>query len=173
MRNSAMVFPNATIHVGEPDLAFFLDRSNAATSHYDLTYFDEAITTLKPYVDSGKVKAFGQIAEISAGLTAEVHPGHTPGSAFYTLTSGGQTIVFVGDIAHVAAVQFPDPAIAIKYDVDPKAAVAVRERFFPLFVGDRSLLAVPHMPFPGVGHIRSLANGFEWIPSAYVNRGAT
>lgn len=164
------VFPNATVHVGKPDLDFFLDRANAARSGVEPRYFDEAIKTLKPYVDAGRVKAFDRTTEILPGLTATLHPGHTPGSAFYTLASRDQRIVFIGDIIHVSAVQFPDPSITIVYDVDPEAAAQVRREQFPAFVRGRDLIAAPHLPFPGVGHVRAAEHGFAWVPVDYGNR---
>lgn len=170
VKAGARVFANATVHVGKPDVDFFMDRSNAAKAHYDVKYFDEAVTTLKPYLDAGKVKAFAATAEILPGITATLHPGHTPGSAFYTLHSGDQRIVFVGDIIHVSAVQFPEPAITITYDVDPKAAAKVRTEEFPAFARDRELIAAPHLPFPGVGHVRTAGHGFAWVPVDYGNR---
>lgn len=126
MRDDQRVFQNATIHVGKPDVTFFLNRSNAANAHYDIKYFDEAIRTVKPYLDAGKVNAFDRTTTILPNLVASLHPDHTPGSAFFTLTSGNETIQFVGDIIHVAAIQFPDPSVAIVYDVNPTAAVANR-----------------------------------------------
>lgn len=170
MRDDQRVFQNATIHVGKPDVTFFLNRSNAANAHYDIKYFDEAIRTVKPYLDAGKVNAFDRTTTILPNLVASLHPGHTPGSAFFTLTSGNETIQFVGDIIHVAAIQFPDPSVAIVYDVNPTAAVAVRQQTFPQFVHDRTLIAVPHMSFPDIGHVRTAGTGFEWVPIAYVNR---
>jgi len=170
MRGDERLFTNATVHVGKPDVTFFLDRSNAAKARYDMKYFDEAIHTVKPYVDAGRVNAFDRTTTILPGLSASLHPGHTPGSAFFTLTSQSETILFVGDVIHIAAVQFPDPGVAIVYDVNPAAAVAVRRQAFPQFVRDRTLIAVPHMPFPGVGHVRSVGAGFEWVPLEYVNR---
>jgi len=165
-----LAFPNATVHVGKPDIDFFLDRSNAAKSHYDIKYFDEAIATVKLCVDAGKVQTFSGTTELMPGLIATLHPGHTPGSAFYTLESHGQKIVFVGDIVHVAAVQFPDPTITIEYDVDTARAAAVRQQAFSEFARDRTLIAVPHVPFPGVGHVRAIGTGFEWVPIDYGNR---
>jgi glyoxylase-like metal-dependent hydrolase (beta-lactamase superfamily II) len=97
-------------------------------------------------------------------------PGHTPGSAFYTVESGGQQIVFVGDIIHVGEVQFPEPAITITYDVDRKQAAQVREAAFATFAHDGTLIAIPHIPFPGVGHIRAAGTGYEWVPIVYGNR---
>lgn len=170
VKAGARVFANATVHVGKPDVDFFMDRMNAARAHYDVKYFDEAVTTLKPYLDAGQVTAFVKTAEILPGITATLHPGHTPGSAFYTLRSGNQQIVFVGDIIHVSSVQFPEPAITIEYDVDPNGAVKQRTEQFPMFARGRDLIAAPHLPFPGVGHIRSADHGFAWVPVDYGNR---
>lgn len=165
-----IAFPNATVHVGKPDVDFFLDPSNAAKTGYDHKYFDEAITTLKPYVDAGKVAAFSGMTEVVPGITATLHPGHTPGSAFYTLTSQGERVTFIGDIIHVASVQFPDPSVTIVYDVNPKAAEATREQAFSEFASDRELVAAPHLPFPGVGHVRRSGKGYQWAPVEYGNR---
>jgi len=165
-----IVFPNATVHVGKPDVDFFLNPANSGKSGYERKYFDEAIKTLKPYVDAGKVAAFSRTTEVVPGVTATLHPGHTPGSAFYTLTSQGERVTFIGDIIHVASVQFPDPSVTIVYDVDPKAAEAAREQAFAELASDRELVAAPHLPFPGVGHIRRAAKGYQWIPVEYANR---
>jgi len=77
-----LLFPNATLHVGKPDVDYFLDKTNAARTHYATRYFDQAAVTLKPYIDAGKVRTFTNRSEILPGIVGEVHPGHTPGSAF-------------------------------------------------------------------------------------------
>jgi glyoxylase-like metal-dependent hydrolase (beta-lactamase superfamily II) len=135
-----------------------------------MSYFDQAFAALQPCLKAGKIKTFTSTEEVLPGVTAEVHPGHTPGSAFYTFRSHGQEIVFVGDIIHVAAVQAPDPMITITYNVDPAMAAAVRQQAFATFSDHRTLVAVPHLPFPWVGHIRRVGTGFEWVPVAYGNR---
>lgn len=169
-REGQMVFPNATVHVGKPDMDFFLDRKNAERSGYDMHYFNQAIQIMTPYVDAGKIDAFDKSTEILPGVTADLHPGHTPGSAFFRLESKGQSVTFIGDIIHVAAVQFPDPSVTIAYDVDPKGAIAVRSKAFSTFAKQSELVAVPHMPFPGVGHIRKAREGYDWVPINYGNR---
>ncbi|MBH0236396.1 MBL fold metallo-hydrolase [Methylobrevis albus] len=168
------VFANAVVHVGAPDINFFLDAANAERTGYAKQYFDEAAKTVGVYAAAGKVKSFADGEEILPGIVATLHPGHTPGSAFFTVTSAGQSIVFVGDIVHVEAVQFPKPAITILYDVDPAAAAAARQQAFPDLAGARQLIAAPHLRFPGIGHVRAEdGGGFTWHPAEYRNRPGT
>ncbi|MGQ9365043.1 MBL fold metallo-hydrolase [Azospirillum sp. ST 5-10] len=165
-----MAFPNATVHVGAPDLAFFLDAANAEKAGYDRRYFDEAAATIGVYAKAGKVATFGDGATVLPGIVATLHPGHTPGSAFFTVTSAGRSIVFIGDVIHVGAVQFPDPATTIVYDVDPAEAAAARRAAFAAFADRRQLVAAPHLPFPGVGHIGRDGDAYRWHPLEYRNR---
>ena len=89
------------------------------------------------------------------------------------MTSKGQSIVFVGDIVHVAAVQMPDPEITITYDVDPKMAESVREKAFAVFAKDGQLIAAPHLPFPGVGHVKATGKAsYAFVPAEYRNRAS-
>ena len=165
------VFANAVVHVGAPDIDFFLDVSNSQRTGYAKQYFDEAAKTVGIYAKAGTVKTFEDNETILPGIVATLHPGHTPGSAFFTVESRGQSIVFVGDIVHVENVQFPKPAITIVYDVDPAKAAAVRAKAFSDAAGSRQLIAAPHLRFPGIGHVRSEGGGtFSWHPIEYRNR---
>jgi glyoxylase-like metal-dependent hydrolase (beta-lactamase superfamily II) len=171
VKDGRRVFVNATVHVAKPDVDFFFNPANQARTGYDKSYFEVAVQTLKPYLDAGKVQMFSQTTEVLPGVEAAIHPGHTPGSAFYTLTSAGEHIVFTGDIIHVAAVQFPDPSVTIDYDEDQTAAAHVREAAFASFARNGDLIAVPHLPFPGVGYVRAEGPGsYSWVPLTYTNR---
>jgi glyoxylase-like metal-dependent hydrolase (beta-lactamase superfamily II) len=166
-----IAFPNAILHVSQPDLDFFSHPSEADRTSYGQPYFDIAQKAIGPYQQAGKLKPFADGAEILPGIVATIHPGHTPGSSFYTVTSEGKAIVFVGDIVHVAAVQFPQPGVAIQYDFDPARAVTTRQDAFKVFADGRALIAAPHLPFPGVGHVSAESGGaFAWHPVEYRNR---
>jgi glyoxylase-like metal-dependent hydrolase (beta-lactamase superfamily II) len=106
-----IIFPRATVYAGGADIRFFSDATNAAKTGIDKRFWTETEQTLTPYVyvTAGRVKLIDSDGEVLPGIRAELHPGHTPGTAFYTLTSKGQSIVFVGDVIHVGAVQFPRP----------------------------------------------------------------
>ena len=173
VRNGVMLFPNATIHAGKADVDFFLDPRNAGRNGYDRRYWTEAAKTLKPYADAGKVRPFDRKRDLVPGITAEPKPGHTPGSAFYTLTSEGQRIVFVGDIVHAGAVQFPRPDVTILFDENESKARAVRRAAFEAFARERTLVAAPHQSFPGMGHVAADGPGYRWYPVDHADRDAS
>lgn len=165
-----IVFPRATVYAGGADIRFFSDVTNAAKTGIDKHFWTETEQTLTPYATAGRVKSIDADGEILPGIRAELHPGHTPGTAFYTLTSKGQSIVFVGDVIHSAAVQFPRPDITITFDVRQDEARAVRQAAFKRFARDRALIAAPHLPFPGVGHIAADGSGYRWYPIEQTDR---
>lgn len=162
-----LMFPNATIYVGKPDVDFWLDRVNAARSNVDEKYFDEAEQTVKPYADAGKLRSFSGETAILPGITAHPTPGHTPGHSCYVAASRGESIEFWGDIVHFASVQFPKPEITVAYDVDANAAAAQRKEQFARAEASRILVAGAHLPFPGVGHLRAADQGYAWVPVDY------
>src|SRR3546814_6538775 len=110
------LFPNAVIHVGKPDVDFFLGARGAERLGYAERYFSEAETALRPYLDRGRLKTFDDGEEILPGITAAIHPGHTPGAAFFTVRSGPDAMVFIGDRSeeHPSEIQ---PLMRLSYSV--------------------------------------------------------
>jgi glyoxylase-like metal-dependent hydrolase (beta-lactamase superfamily II) len=164
------VFPNATVHVGQPDIDFFLSPAPKGAGGYAARHFEEAAKTVGLYVSAGKVKPFSGRGEVLPGVTAVPTPGHTPGHSFYVIESRGQRIDLWGDLLHFAAVQLPKPSITIVYDVDPAAAAAQRAKQLATAAAQQRLVAGAHLPFPGIGHVRSEASGYSWVPVNYLNR---
>ncbi len=168
------MFPNAVVHIGKPDVDFFLNPDIAKTSTYRPaalpTAFEEAVQTVKPYVDSGQVRTFDKTTEILPGITATLHPGHTPGSAFYTLVSNEQTIVFMADTVHVAELQFANPKITIEFDYNRKQAAASRAKAFADFSRSGVLVAGAHLPYPGIGHIQATGKSYRFVSVPFNDR---
>ncbi|MBK4720886.1 MBL fold metallo-hydrolase [Azospirillum sp. YIM DDC1] len=164
-----IMFPNATVHVGQADLDFFLNRDNVARG-LQPRHYDEAVATVGPYLKAGKVKPFTEQSEILPGVTAIPTPGHTPGHAFYRVTSRGESIEFWGDIIHVGPVQFPHPEATVSFDVDQDAVRAQRLKRFAHEAGSGQLTAAAHLNFPGLGRLRRDGDGYHWVPVEYRNR---
>ena len=164
------VFPLATVHVNRVEADFWLDPANMdKVGAYFKPMFAFAKASLAPYVAAGKVAPFEAGAAVLPGVSTQAAPGHTPGHSFYILDSQGERLVFLGDIIHVAEVQFPRPDVAIEYDLDPDAAIKQREQAFFEAASQGHLVAGAHISFPGIGHVGKANPGYRWLAVPYVN----
>ena len=60
--------------------------------------------------------------------------------------------------------------MTISLDENQSKARAVRRLAFSAFADDRTLVAAPHLAFPGVGHVARDGTGYRWIPIEYASR---
>jgi hypothetical protein len=56
-------------------------------------------------------------------------------------------------VVHVAAIQFPDPSVTVKYDSDEDQAEMDRKRIFSDAAKAGYWIGAAHISFPGLGHI--------------------
>ncbi len=163
-----IAFPNATVHADQRDAAFWLDKAQLDKAPEAMKdFFRGAQASLGPYVTAGRFKAFDGATELFPGIRAVAAPGHTPGHTIYAIESKGQKLVLWGDLMHVAAVQFPKPAVTIAFDVDSPAASVQRRKAYADAAKGRYLVAAAHLPFPGIGHLRAEGKGYAWVPLTY------
>ncbi len=159
------VFPNAVVRADKKEADYWLSDANAAKAPDQMKgFFQGAKAMLTPYVSAGKFKAFEGATELVPGVKASPSAGHTPGHTTYVVESKGEKLVLVGDMIHVASVQFPEPNVVIGFDTDSKAAEAEREKEFAAAAKGGYLLGAAHLPFPSLGHLAQDGKGFEWIP---------
>ena len=171
VKNGQAVFTNATVYIGKADLDFFLDVKNQDGVHgYDKSYFHQATTALSPYVKLGHINPISGSKVLFSGVNAIPTPGHTPGHYFYTFESAGKSITFIGDSIHVESIQFSKPEITMTYDVDQPAAAKQRAIQFEKIAKEGSLIAAPHLPYPGIGYINQVAVGYKFIRVEYHDR---
>ncbi|HIF6780740.1 TPA: MBL fold metallo-hydrolase, partial [Serratia marcescens] len=163
-----LAFPNATVWVEKDEVAFWLsEEKKRQAEEKDKRFFDAAIASLQPYVTAGKLKTFAGNQALTPGISAIDTRGHTPGHSVFAVESKGKKMVILGDMIHVASVQFTDPNVAIAYDIDVPAAVAQRKRLFDDLVQQRALVAGAHLSFPGLGYINKQGKGYDWQPLNY------
>ena len=146
-------FPNATLHVNADEAAFWRAQQTdgGALARKALDAYGARVRTFR----SG---------DIVPGLTAEPVTGHTPGHTVYRLTSGGQQMLFVGDLIHSLAIQMPRPQVTLNFDTDQNAARSARLAFLQRHAGQDVLFAGPHFPFPGIGRIEKAGEAYRFVP---------
>tara|TARA_R110000787_G_scaffold285876_1_gene402593 strand:- start:990 stop:1559 length:570 start_codon:yes stop_codon:yes gene_type:complete len=163
-----IVFPNAIVRASVEDQNFWLNEDNLKAADEDSRgFFKGAMTSLNPYVESGQFKPFDKDQELVPGISAVSASGHTPGHSLYMVESGDNTLMLWGDLIHVAAVQFPQPDIAIRLDVDSEQATESRATAFSDAQETGYWVGSAHLSFPGLGHLKSAEQGYEFIPANY------
>jgi len=168
LSGSAAAFPNALVRADQRDTDLWLsqtemDKAPAASKHY----FQGAMGALKPYQASGKLHPFAGKTELTPGISAVPNYGHTPGHTVYAVTSEGKTMLLIGDMIHVGAVQFGAPEVTIRFDSDTRTAAAARRTVFAQAARDGVLIGASHIAFPGLGHLRAKGKGYDWVPVNY------
>ncbi|TCU18685.1 glyoxylase-like metal-dependent hydrolase (beta-lactamase superfamily II) [Rhizobium azibense] len=163
-----IVFPNATVHLNSRDADFWLSAANRDTApEAKRDLFSAAVKALTPYRNAGRLKTFLDGAEPVPGFKSTLRAGHTPGHSAIAVESKGQKLVFWGDITHGDVVQFDEPYVTIGFDEDQAAAASARDAAFAEAVEERYLVAGAHTRFPGIGHVRTDSDNFDWVPLNY------
>ncbi|HEU4842921.1 MAG TPA: MBL fold metallo-hydrolase [Burkholderiaceae bacterium] len=168
LAGGAAAFPNALVRADRRDTDFWLsqakmDQAPAASKGF----FQGAMGALQPYQATGKLQPFAGKTELTPGISAVPNYGHTPGHTVYAVTSEGKTLLLIGDMIHVGAVQFDKPGVTIAYDSDRQGAAAARQAVFGQAARDGVMIGASHLAFPGLGHLRASGKGYVWLPLNY------
>lgn len=162
-----MLFPNARVYANQLESDFWLSDKNAGDAKTDRlkNAFNKAKSTTAPYRAAKKWHTFQHKDEVIPGIRAVLTSGHTPGHTMFRIKSDEKRFFILGDLVISHTVQFTRPDVALEFDVDPKQAVLTRYKVFNLAAKYRWMVAGAHLPYPGIGQIRSNGDGtYGWIP---------
>jgi glyoxylase-like metal-dependent hydrolase (beta-lactamase superfamily II) len=144
----ALAFPNAAVHIAAPQWAAM-----------------QADTTIAALVAAvtPKVVAFEPGAELVPGVKAVDIQGHTPGHSGYLITSGEQSLLYIGDTAHHSVISVQHPDWTIQFDGDAPTAQTSRAKLITDSVANGQRIFAPHFPFPGVGKFETKGDVNVWV----------
>ena len=153
-------FPNAELVVQETEAAFWSDDGIMSRASADMQgFFKAARMTLAAY--KGRTRLVNGAVDLVPGMTAMPLPGHTPGHMGVMLTDGSERMLIWGDIIHSTALQLPNPAWTVVFDVDPAVAAATRARILDVVAADKLRVAGMHMAT--AGRIERRAKGYALV----------
>ncbi|WP_413672005.1 MBL fold metallo-hydrolase [Massilia cellulosiltytica] len=168
VNNGQRVFPNAVVRAGKADADYWLSQANMDKAPADKKdFFKGAMASINPYIQAGKFKPIEKDGELVPGVSAQAEHGHTPGHTVYAVESHGQKLVLIGDLIHLAAVQFDNPQVTVAFDSDEKAAATARKKVFDDAARNGWLVGGAHLQFPGLGHLQTQGKGYRWVPVNY------
>jgi glyoxylase-like metal-dependent hydrolase (beta-lactamase superfamily II) len=116
----------------------------------------------EPLHQSGQLALLDGDTEIVPGVKAVVTPGHTPGHQSILLESGGQSALFVADLASYA-VHFEKLGWMTAYDVEPLVTLETKRRWQAWALDTYGLLIFQHDTQIAAGHLVEDANGQHTI----------
>jgi len=160
-----ITFPNAKVRVAVPELAAFVGDGNLNGPDSTVRRFYAGF--FEPYRRIGRFEPFLQDTVLVPGIRSLATPGHTPGHTSYLVESRGATLLVLGDVIHLGAIQFADPSLVTVFDADRQRGAAQRVRIFGLAAERDLWVAGAHLPFPGLGHVRAEGDGYRWVPLEY------
>ena len=166
VKDGAIVFPNATVHLPERDHALFLAPDGASQLPEGLAHVcAEARRTIGPYADAGRVRTYAFGETLFPWLRSVGASGNTPGYSQLIVDGQGLLLVLLGDTIDVAEVQLPRPEADVVFHLDADQATAHRRRALEAAATGGYLVGLGHMPLPGIGYVRRRqGGGYAWEP---------
>ncbi|EHS49848.1 metallo-beta-lactamase superfamily protein [Rhizobium sp. PDO1-076] len=163
MEGGAPAFPNARYITGQTEYDFWVDPARAGTpaegGHKGV------LANVKPLAD--KMTFIGDGGEVVSGITGMAAFGHSPGHMIYSVESEGRQLVLTADTANHFVLSLQRPDWEVRFDMDKTAAAASRKKVFDMLATDKLAFLGYHMPFPAVGYVEKVDQGYRFVPKAY------
>ncbi len=164
MEDGAPAYPNATYVVPGAEFDFWspVEKTEA-----------EATARVGKLVQSNVVPLAEKATMIKpgdavvSGVEAVDSSGHTPGHTSYHIESEGKRLMVLGDVCNHYVVSLQRPDWHVRFDMDKEGAVAARKAVLGQIAADKIPFVGYHMPFPAVGYLETLGEGFRWVPASY------
>lgn len=154
----AKLFPNAVLRIAKADVEYWGSPAvEAAAPENQKGRFVAAKRAMAAYGE--RLQPFELGAELVPGIRSVPAVGHTPGHSCYLVSSGNAKLLLLGDTLHVGPVQFARPEITVMFDFSQDQARTRRQQLFEMAVKDDMMVGAVHLPFPGIGKLRSRDGG--------------
>lgn len=162
-----MRLPNAQFYISQAESDFWMaDTVEMPKSLLDKATRTGLIATAKENLSAIRERTtlFAMGDEVIPHIQAVDSAGHTPGQASFLITSGEDSLLSTGDVFFSDPLNLENPDWEVAFDYDPELGVVARRDLLESVTAERRLLLVPHMPFPGLGHVRTQKDAYGWEP---------
>ena len=152
------VFPNAELIMHATEYEFWMRDTKGSEPDTVQRMRARNKINLAPY--KGRIRLVRD-GESVLGCSPILAPGHSPGHTCWKIETGADALLAWGDTVHFSAVQISQPAITVKYDMDPELARVSRLAMLELAARDRLIILGAHLDSPGIGRISTSGAGFK------------
>jgi glyoxylase-like metal-dependent hydrolase (beta-lactamase superfamily II) len=164
-REGRAVFPNARVMVPAPEWDWWMDDRRMNAQPVDQRGgFAAARRVFGPMAST--VERFEPGRELLPGIVSMPAYGHTAGHTMFMLSSGGQRMLYWGDLTNIAALFVRNPDWQVSFDMDPEAARRTRRRVMEMALAENVTVAGFHLENGGVGRLARQGSGYRFTPLA-------
>lgn len=118
---------------------------------------------IRPLEQRGVLELLEGGSELSPGLSVVSTPGHRSGATSLRVQDGNQAALILADTLHLP-LQVTHPEVSSAWDSDLELAARTRRRVVEEAEHEGLLLAVPHTPRGGLGHVQQEGGLRFWSP---------
>ncbi len=161
IRDGVVAFPNAQVYLSQSEYDYWMGEGvNKTQAQQVIAAYKEKLHLFKPVEITATVGG-----ELFSGIRAIEAYGHTPGHTAYMINVNEAQLLIWGDLTHAMAIQMPYPQVAVKYDVDPKLAIASREKILQYVAWNHIPVAGMHIASPAMGTLNLRPEGgYVYLP---------
>ncbi|HEU5133801.1 MAG TPA: MBL fold metallo-hydrolase [Steroidobacteraceae bacterium] len=157
--DGTLAFPNATVHMSAQEWKFMSGLSDEQARSMGIENYAGRIAAIKP-----KVAEFAPGSELIPGTVKAVEiKGHTPGHSGYLISSGSDSLLYVGDSMHHFVVSVQKPEWTIAFDGDSAVASRSRADLIAASAANGQRIYAVHFPYPGIGKFEKQADRIVWV----------
>ncbi len=155
-------FPNARYAIWQEEWDFWFSDERTASAGTPPHFIEMARADLGPL--EGDITLLDGDEEILSGITAVRTPGHTPGHMGVMVESEGERLMHISD-AVLLPIHLELPGVVAHYDILPEVNLATRKWLCDQLAEEGTLVFAHHFaPYPNLGHIEKLGDGWRWRP---------
>ena len=155
----SLLFPNATYHIAEPEIAFWKDPDLSHANRLPQAMLDFQVRTAQRALACLPIRSFTFSKELFPGIEPISSPGHTGGHTAYLLKSDGEQFMIGGDALHHAVLHVRHPEWTTAGDSHPSLVHQTRFQLLNRLVDQDILFRCYHFAAEEIGYIRRDPNG--------------
>lgn len=166
-----LIFPNAKVYLSRIEHDFWLSPKPDFSKS---KIHDEALKTMVTKVARENITVAKEHLHLFEDgdclldcINIKLAPGHTPGHTVFNIFSEGEELFHVADLVHSPILVFEHPEWGFEGDTDFDLAVKSRVKVLKDLSLKRAMVFSYHLPWPGLGHVRTKDRGFEWVQTPF------
>jgi glyoxylase-like metal-dependent hydrolase (beta-lactamase superfamily II) len=158
-----LAFPNARVYIWKRESDFWLSE-DAPQRFPHREAIEQMRKILKTIHDC--TSFIDPDCDVVPGVTALAASGHTPGHIAVRVSSSGDSVLHISDtIFHPLHLEHPDWLPASMLRLEPDAYLESMRRVLDLAADESALVLATHFnPFPCLGHVTRMGQGWHWQP---------